>query len=68
MKSTKPFSIRLYVIKRDNQIGPAAVTKKVYRIPLSEIVSAPLDGELPVVSKEEVRDLIPDLLALNGYI
>lgn len=58
----------VYVIERDNQIGGAAVTKKVYRIPLAEMVPAPLGSDLPVVSKEEVRDLIPDLLALNGYV
>jgi len=58
----------IYVIERDNQIGGAAVTKKVYRIPAAEMVPAPLGGELPVVSKELVRDLIPDLLSLNGYV
>ena len=58
----------VYVIERDNQIGAAAVTKKVYRIPAAEMVPAPLGGELPVVSKEEVRDLIPDLAAFGGYV
>ncbi len=58
----------VYVIERDNQIGGAAVTKKVYRIPAAEMVPAPLGSALPVVSKEEVRDLIPDLLSLNGYV
>ena len=58
----------VYVIERDNQIGGAAKTKKIYRIPAVEMVPAPLGGDLPVVSKEEVRDLIPDLLALNGYV
>ncbi|MEO1024571.1 MAG: esterase-like activity of phytase family protein [Pseudomonadota bacterium] len=58
----------VYVIERDNQIGGEAVTKKVYRIPSSEMVPAPLGGALPVVSKELVRDLLPDLLALNGYV
>ena len=57
-----------YVIERDNQIGAAAVTKKIHRIPASEMVPAPLGGELPVVSKEEVRDLIPDLKATGGYV
>lgn len=57
-----------YVIERDNQIGEAAVTKKVYRIPADQMVPAPLDGELPVVAKEEVRDLIPDLKATGGYV
>ncbi|WP_425098192.1 esterase-like activity of phytase family protein [Tropicibacter sp. S64] len=58
----------VYVIERDNQIGAAAVTKKIYRIPASEMVPAPLGGDLPVVSKEEVRDLLPDLKAQGGYV
>jgi hypothetical protein len=57
-----------YVIERDNQIGAAAVTKKIYRIPAAEMVPAPLGGDLPVVSKEEVRDLIPDLQSFGGYV
>jgi sugar lactone lactonase YvrE len=58
----------VYVVERDNQIGAAAKVKKVYRIPLSEMKAAPLGGALPVVSKEEVRDLIPDLKAWGGYV
>ncbi|OHV72135.1 esterase-like activity of phytase family protein [Ensifer sp. LCM 4579] len=57
-----------YVIERDNQIGEAAKIKKLYRVPLAELKPAALGGELPVVTKEEVRDLIPDLKALNGYV
>ena len=58
----------VYVIERDNQIGANAATKKVYRIPSAEMIPAPLGGELPVVSKEEVRDLMADLMQLNGYV
>lgn len=58
----------VYVIERDNQIGANAVTKKIYRIPAADMVPAPLGGALPVVSKEEVRDLLPDLKQLNGYV
>src|SRR6056297_2269063 len=58
----------VYFIERDNQIGANAVTKKIYRIPAAEMVPASLGGELPVVSKEEVRDLIPDLLSTGGYV
>ena len=29
--------------------------------------AAPLGGPLPVVTKELVRDLLPDLAVLNGY-
>lgn len=58
----------VYVLERDNQVGGAAVTKKVYRVPLAEMVPAPLGGALPVVTKEEVRDLIPDLKSTGGYV
>ncbi|MCX8998413.1 esterase-like activity of phytase family protein [Rhizobiaceae bacterium BDR2-2] len=57
-----------YVIERDNLIGKAAKLKKLYRVPVAELKPAALGGELPVVSKEEVRDLIPDLKALGGYV
>jgi len=58
----------VYVVERDNQIGANAVTKKIYRIPASDMVPAALGGDLPVVSKEEVRDLVPDLQAQGGYV
>ncbi|UTS81769.1 esterase-like activity of phytase family protein [Phaeobacter piscinae] len=57
-----------YVIERDNQHDFRAVTKKVYRVPLAEMTPAPLGGDLPVVSKELVRDLLPDLTATGGYV
>ncbi|WP_299082324.1 esterase-like activity of phytase family protein [uncultured Ruegeria sp.] len=62
------FGDHVYVIERDNQHDHWAVTKKVYRIPLSEMTPAPLGGELPVVSKELVRDLLPDLTSTGGYV
>lgn len=58
----------VYVVERDNQIGAAAKVKKVFRIPADQLVPAPLGGPLPVVTKEEVRDLIPDLRANGGYV
>ncbi len=58
----------VYVIERDNLLGDLAATKKVYRVALSQMVPAALGGELPVVSKEEVRDLIPDLKSTGGYV
>ena len=58
----------VYVVERYNQIGAAAVTKKIYRIPAAEMVPAALGGDLPVVSKEEVRDLLPDLTSTGGYV
>lgn len=62
------FGDHVYVVERDNQLGDAAVTKKIYRVALSEMVPAPLGGALPVVTKEEVRDLIPDLTSTGGYV
>ncbi|MCV6586514.1 MAG: esterase-like activity of phytase family protein [Marinibacterium sp.] len=58
----------VYIIERDNQHDFRAVTKKVYRVPAADMVPAPLGGDLPVVSKQEVRDLIPDLTATGGYV
>ncbi len=57
-----------YIIERDNLIGDAAKLKKIYRVALADLKPAKLGGELPVVKKEEVRDLMPDLKALGGYV
>ncbi len=57
----------VYFIERDNQVAGAAAIKHLTRVPAAEMVPAPLGGPLPVVTKELVRDLIPDLAALNGY-
>jgi hypothetical protein len=57
-----------YVIERDNLIGKDAKLKKLYRVPLADLKPAKLGETLPVVKKEEVRDLVPDLKALNGYV
>lgn len=58
----------VYIVERDNQIGDAAKLKAIYRVALEDMQPAPLGGELPLVTKEQVHDLIPDLLSLNGYI
>ncbi len=58
----------VYIVERDNQIGAAAKLKALYRVPLSQMQAAPLGGELPMVEKELVRDLIPDLAQWGGYI
>lgn len=58
----------VYLIERDNQISLKAALKKIYRVPVSALVGAEIGGELPVVTKEEVRDLIPDLAANHGFV
>jgi len=59
---------QVYIIERDNQIGEAAVTKKVYRVSVDQLKPAKLGEKLPVVKKELVRDLIPDLKSTGGYV
>ena len=56
-----------YFIERDNGIGTAAKVKQITRIALADLKPAPLGEALPVVKKEIVRDLLPDLAVLNGY-
>ncbi len=57
-----------YVLERDNQVADKAATKKLYRVALADLKPAELGGPLPVVAKELVRDLMPDLKAGNGYV
>jgi hypothetical protein len=57
----------VYLIERDNQVAGAAAIKHLTRVPAAEMVPAPLGGPLPVVTKELVRDLLPDLSVLAGY-
>lgn len=59
---------KVYIVERDNQHAGAAVTKKVYSVPLAEMIPAELGSDLPIVSKTLVRDLIPDLTSTGGYV
>jgi hypothetical protein len=58
----------VYIVERDNQIGDKAQLKALYRVPVADLKAAALGGDLPVVSKELVRDFTPDLKSLNGYV
>lgn len=57
-----------YIIERDNQIGAAAVTKKIYKVALSELKAGKLGGTLPIVQKELVVDLLPIMQSYGGYV
>lgn len=60
---------KLYVIERDNLIGEEAKVKRIYSVALEAFKPAKLGGELPVVEKTLVRDVLPDLKsATNGYV
>ncbi|MEM9999315.1 MAG: esterase-like activity of phytase family protein [Pseudomonadota bacterium] len=58
----------VYIVERDNQIGEAAVLKKIFRVALSELNSVGLGETPPTVVKEEVLDLIPTMQSFNGYV
>lgn len=62
------FNDYAYIVERDNQIGVNARVKRLYRVALSEMTPAKLGSKLPVVSKELVRDFLPDLKATGGYV
>ena len=54
------------VLERDNQLGPDASVKRIYRVSLTETSD---DGlAYPVLSKTLLRDLLPDLQASNGWV
>ncbi len=57
-----------YIIERDNQLDKSAKVKRLYKVALSELQSAPLGSTLPVVKKTFVHDFLPDLKSTNGYV
>lgn len=60
---------KLFVIERDNLISQEARNKRIYAVALDGFKPAKLGGELPLVEKALVRDLLPDLkAATNGYV
>ena len=58
----------VYIIERDNQIAANAAVKLLTRVPLRQMRPVPLGSQPAVVSKEVVRDLLPDLAQPKGYI
>ncbi|MBA1158426.1 esterase-like activity of phytase family protein [Microvirga mediterraneensis] len=59
---------RVIIIERDNQIAEKAKVKKLYAVSLADMKPAKIGGELPLVKKTLVRDLLPDLKAAKGYV
>ena len=56
------------VIERDNQQGPAAQIKRLYRIDLTGVQPVAEGQSFPVVSKHLERDLLPDLQSTGGWV
>ncbi|PWL18569.1 alkaline phosphatase [Falsochrobactrum shanghaiense] len=58
----------LYIVERDNLIGSEAVNKRLYKVALADLKPVELGEKLPVLTKTLVRDFIPDLKKLNGFV
>jgi len=58
----------LAVIERDNQGGPDARIKRIYGFSVRGVQPAPVGGNLPVLNKVLVRDVLPDLQAPGGWV
>ncbi|WP_159953259.1 esterase-like activity of phytase family protein [Rhizobium sp. 18065] len=59
----------LYIVERDNQVGDNAKLKKLYTVAIADLKPAKLGEKLPLVTKQEAHDFLPDLkAATNGYV
>ncbi|MEK0360930.1 MULTISPECIES: esterase-like activity of phytase family protein [unclassified Pseudomonas] len=56
------------VIERDNQQGPAAEVKRLYRIDLAGMQPGTQGQRFPLVNKQLARDLLPDLKRTGGWV
>jgi hypothetical protein len=56
------------VIERDNQAGPDARIKKIFGFSIAGLSPQPQGQVFPTVNKFLIRNLVPDLLADNGFI
>ncbi len=56
------------VIERDNQQGPAAEVKRLYRIDLSGMQPVAEGQRFPLLTKQLERDLLPDLKSTGGWV
>jgi len=59
---------RVIIIERDNQIAEKAKLKKLYAVSLADMKPVKLGGELPLVTKTPLRDLLADLKSAKGYV
>lgn len=55
---------KLILVERDKASGTLAAHKKLYSVPVPKAAST----GLPILKKTLVRDLLPDLASLNGWV
>ena len=53
------------IVERDNQLGEEAAVKRVYGIDPASVEFVPAGGELPVLEKTLLRDILADLDAAS---
>ncbi|MGH1472587.1 MAG: esterase-like activity of phytase family protein [Cellvibrionaceae bacterium] len=58
----------LAVIERDNQQGEAATIKRLYQFSIDGLTAVAEGNEIPVVNKQLVIDLLPELQKTNGRV
>ena len=56
---------RVAIVERDDQLGEAAAVKRVYAIDPAAVEFVPAGGELPVLDKTLLRDILADLDAAS---
>jgi hypothetical protein len=54
---------RLAILERDNQMQQDAAIKRIYAVDPASVTFAAAGGALPVLEKELLRDILPDLAA-----
>lgn len=57
------------IVERDNQVGRDARVKMLTHVPVKDVTPAELGvAEIPVLTKTELRDLVPELAAPGGFV
>jgi hypothetical protein len=59
---------QLLILERDNQAGPDARIKRLYRVHIGGVEPAAQGASIPMLTKTLARDLIPDLAAPHGWL
>jgi hypothetical protein len=58
----------LLVLERDNQAGPDARIKRLYKVSIAGVTPQPQGGAFPILQKSLARDLMADLAASKGWL
>lgn len=57
------------IVERDNQVGRDAKVKKLTHVSVKDVTPADIGAaDIPVLTKTDLRDLVPDLAAPGGFV